>query len=637
MNARAIGCSPRSWYRVDANCGEWAGYAVLEMVPRDARGGAIAPAVHLPVRPGRAASRVVYAPRGCVALSMYWLFPENGIKAVGSEAIRLQKIAPWRAIWQMFRRQSRFVGQASWANSVFVIIASLLSARSLYQRYENAFHHLPRTRVSLRPASSRSGANWPLLRELAWADLLTMRHVDVGDSQWVVVCEPEDRWLAGGIDALKNWQKRHPKAGVIVFDELRRGEQAGTKEPWFKPEWNPDLYYSSAYTGHGVAIRGDLFIRFFGEVANDEWASADELVDAVLVAMLKEYARDFEHLITRCPYLAIEVVADSNAGRFCGQWSSRRRTRLQSLLGTGLCSVESGRLPASWQVSWPLPEPPPLVSLCIPTRNALAVLKPCLESILGGTEYTNIEVLVVDNQSDCPETLNYLAEFPQLDARVRVLRYNAPFNFAAINNYAVAHANGELIGLINNDVSPRHAGWLGEMVRQALRPEIGCVGAKLYYPNGTIQHAGVVLGVGGVAGHAFRFEPGDSAGYQGRLEVVQNYSAVTAACLVVRKSTFLEAGGMDEQLAVNYNDVDFCLKVRSLGYRNLWTPYAELTHHESATRGGTSTPEKTARAERERRLMHQKWGDLLMTDPAYHPALTHVHEDFSLSVEAQKL
>ena len=149
VNARAIGCSPRSWYRVDANCGEWAGYAVLEMVPRDARGGAIGPAVHLPVRPGRAASRVVYAPRGCVALSIYWLLPENGIKAVGSEAIRLQNMAPWRAIWQMFRRQSRFVGQASWANSVFVLIASLLSAQTLYRRYEKTFHHLPRARVCL--------------------------------------------------------------------------------------------------------------------------------------------------------------------------------------------------------------------------------------------------------------------------------------------------------------------------------------------------------------------------------------------------------------------------------------------------------------------------------------------------------
>jgi GT2 family glycosyltransferase len=270
------------------------------------------------------------------------------------------------------------------------------------------------------------------------------------------------------------------------------------------------------------------------------------------------------------------------------------------------------------------------VSLCIPTRNGLAVLKPCLDAILKQTSYPDFEVLVVDNQSDCPATLEYLAALEAGDSRVRVFRYDQPFNFSAINNYAVAHARGEVVGLVNNDIEPRHPEWLTEMVAHAVRPGVGCVGAKLYYPNGRIQHGGVVLGIGGVAGHAFRFEPGDATGYQGRLALAQNYSAVTAACLLVRKSLYQEVGGLDERLAVNYNDVDFCLKVKALGYRNVWTPHAELTHHESYTRGGPVSLKNRKHAEREFRLMRERWGELLDNDPAYHPKLTRVHEDFSL-------
>jgi hypothetical protein len=247
--------------------------------------------------------------------------------------------------------------------------------------------------------------------------------------------------------------------------------------------------------------------------------------------------------------------------------------------------------------------------------------------------------VLVDNGSDDPATLAYLQSLgngshPLLQAghAARVLRYDGPFNYSAINNYAVARAEGELIGLLNNDLEVITPDWLEEMVSQAVRPEIGCVGAMLYYPNDTIQHAGVVLGMGGVAGHAFRHFPRGTHGVFNRARLAQNYSAVTAACLVVRKSIFDEVGGLDERgLAIAFNDIDFCLKVQAAGYRNLWTPFAEFYHYESASRGAEDTSEKMERFRSEIEIMLERWGPLLEQDPAYNPNLTFEFPDFSLA------
>ena len=212
-----------------------------------------------------------------------------------------------------------------------------------------------------------------------------------------------------------------------------------------------------------------------------------------------------------------------------------------------------------------------------------------------------------------------------------MLQWNHPFNYSAINNFGVSESRGEIIGLINNDIEPINADWLGEMVGQVQREEIGCVGAKLYYPNNTVQHAGVILGIGGVAGHAHKYFHRTESGYFSRLMLTQNLSAVTAACLLVRREVFEAVGGLNEaHLAVAFNDVDFCLKVREAGYRNLWTPLAELYHHESVSRGQDDNPEKQARAQREVSYMLETWGEQLTTDPYYNPNLTLVHEDFSL-------
>jgi O-antigen biosynthesis protein len=280
-----------------------------------------------------------------------------------------------------------------------------------------------------------------------------------------------------------------------------------------------------------------------------------------------------------------------------------------------------------------LPAVPPLVSLIIPTKNNVALLRQCIDSILHKTSYANFEILIVDNGSDQSETLDYLKTLTA-HAQIRVIRDNYAFNYSALNNYAVTFAKGEVLALVNDDIEvddAASADWLTEMVSHALRPGVGAVGAKLWYPNHTLQHAGMVL-VGGVARHVHKHLPKGGTGFNGRAVLTQNFSAVTGACLVVKKALFEQVGGLnDQELAVGFNDVDFCLKLVEAGYRNVWTPYAELIHHESATRGQDNSPEKQRRAEKELRYMRKRWGDKLYVDPAYNPNLTDGRDDMSFA------
>jgi GT2 family glycosyltransferase len=280
-----------------------------------------------------------------------------------------------------------------------------------------------------------------------------------------------------------------------------------------------------------------------------------------------------------------------------------------------------------FRVHWPLPEPAPRVSLVVPTRDRPELLRSCVESLLARTDYPDFELLLVDNGSRDPQALALLDAFAAR-AGVRVLRDESPFNYSALNNRAAAMATGSVLALVNNDIEVIDAGWLREMVAQALRPGVGAVGAMLLYPDGRIQHAGVVLGLGGIANHAYVGEPADVGGHGGRARVVQSVSAVTAACLVVRRDLYLAVGGLDEQLAVAFNDIDFCLRLREAGHRNVWTPFARLYHHESATRGSDADGARRERFLGEIALMRERWGALLERDPAYNPNLSLVGRGF---------
>jgi GT2 family glycosyltransferase len=273
-----------------------------------------------------------------------------------------------------------------------------------------------------------------------------------------------------------------------------------------------------------------------------------------------------------------------------------------------------------------------MVSLIIPTKDHYDLLQKCVESILEKTLYPNYEIIILDNQTTCSKALNYL-EALKCNVNITVLSYNHTFNYSAINNYGVKHAKGEIIGLINNDVEVITEGWLSEMVSHAIREEIGAVGAKLFYDDDTVQHAGVILGIGGVAGHSHKFFHKDTFGYFSRLQVVQNYSAVTGAALVVRKALFEAVGGLDEaNLKVAFNDVDLCMKLAQRGYRNLWTPYAQLYHHESKSRGAENSPEKMQRFRSEIKFMKEKYGDRLNSDRYYNVNLTKKSENFGIAV-----
>jgi GT2 family glycosyltransferase len=241
-----------------------------------------------------------------------------------------------------------------------------------------------------------------------------------------------------------------------------------------------------------------------------------------------------------------------------------------------------------------------------------------------------MEILVVDNESQELETLRYFQSL-RGNPRVKILEVPGPFNFSALNNLAVTAAAGEIIGFINNDIEVIEPNWLNEMVGQVVQPGVGAVGAKLLYPDGRIQHAGVIVGLGGVAGHSHKYFPRYDFGYFCRLQLTYNVSCVTAACMLILKKVFQEVHGFDEvNLTVAFNDVDLCLKIREAGYSIVWTPYAELYHHESASRGSDEAPAKVERATQEQEYMKKRWGDLLSTDPYYSPNLTLDDENYAI-------
>ena len=391
--------------------------------------------------------------------------------------------------------------------------------------------------------------------------------------------------------------------------------------PLLKPSWSPDLFYSQDYISGFVAIKRFYLERYSSSLCVDK---GHEVFSFLLDRASELQSKD----VIRLPYI---LAHNLNNRHFFDSTSRYKVIKRHFSHVNDKIKVETA-LNGAYRVKWPLPEVKPKVSLLIPTRDGYSLLKTCISSILEKTDYETYEIIVLNNQSECTETIAYFDEISEIE-NIRVIDYDHPFNYSSINNFGVEHAEGSIVGLINNDIEVISPDWLTEMVSQAYRPEVGCVGAKLYYSNNTIQHAGVISGLGGVAGHSHKHFRRSDAGYMNRLNCVQNLSAVTAAVLIVRKDIYHEVGGLEEEnLKVAFNDVDFCLKVREAGYLNLWTPYAELYHHESVSRGQDDTPEKKARFEKEFRFMKKKWKEKIESDPFYNPHLTHRREDFSLGL-----
>ncbi|OED35521.1 hypothetical protein AB833_30360 [Chromatiales bacterium (ex Bugula neritina AB1)] len=422
----------------------------------------------------------------------------------------------------------------------------------------------------------------------------------------------------------------NPDVKLIYSDEDKINNEGQRVEPHFKPDWNPDLLLAQNYICHLCVIRRDLIEKAGRCRTGYEGAQDHDL----LLRVTKNISPDDVHHIPQILY-HWRITSDSTASSATAKCYSTDSgiAAVSDYLANGAedATVVAGKYPNTYRVIRNLPDPLPLVSIIIPTRDGLEILSQCVHSILTRTHYANYEIIIVDNNSKAQQTHEYFSKIGQRD-NVRIIPYAEEFNYSAINNYAVSQANGTVVTLLNNDVEVISDEWLCEMVANALRPSIGCVGAKLLYKNNMVQHAGVILGIGGVAGHAHKYFDADSAGYFSRLHLTQNMSAVTAACLTVKKSTYEAAGGLNESdLKVAFNDVDFCLRVQALGLRNLWTPYALLYHHESLSRGREDTHEKQVRFSSEALFMQKKWGKSLLSDPAYNRNLTRSREDFSLA------
>ena len=395
--------------------------------------------------------------------------------------------------------------------------------------------------------------------------------------------------------------------------------------PHFRPDWNQELFYSQDYIGECCLFHLPTIRQHINSEELTKITSQYELLLRIL--------ENIEN--GRIGHIAKVLYHQTDANRHLGLNKRIEEEKHRALrshfanLGKKV-TVLVKLLPYIHRINYPLPSNNiPSVSIITPTRDQVHILKRCIKSIVQRTEFSQYEIVVVDNDSKELATKRYL-ETIQDKYGIRIVLYDKPFNFAAINNLAVSSTDKDMICLLNNDIEIISPDWIECMIRYAVQPEIGCVGAKLLYRNGTVQHAGVICGLGDVAGHAHRYLKRDAPGYFGRLQSAQYYSAVTAACLLVRRNVWNEVGGFNEELAVAYNDIDFCLRVKEAGYKNVYTPYAELYHHESLSRGPEDTPEKRERYEREKEYMWEHWQEQLDNDECYNPNLSRLREDFSL-------
>ncbi|WP_290571078.1 glycosyltransferase family 2 protein [Idiomarina sp.] len=442
-------------------------------------------------------------------------------------------------------------------------------------------------------------------------------------------CQQKDSIYSRSFEkVVKSAVTQHTDAKVIYWDHDYLDEYDQRIQPHFKPSWNPDLFRSQDYVGNCFAVKG--------QVLNQIKDSITDSRNLLLVLLSKGLINDSDEDIVHLPAVLQHVKKTKQANDSTSDvleriglitaWAKRKAEFIKN--------IESGLLEGTYKVNYRLnpPAKAPMVSIIIPTKDALNLTKNCINSVLSKSNYEHYEILLVNNQSQQQATLEWLHGIAQ-HPKVNVLNYDKPFNYSAINNFAVSHANGDVICLLNNDTEVISPDWISEMLQHALRPDIGCVGAKLYYPDDTIQHAGVIMGLWGLAGHGHKNFLRYADGYCQRLQCVQNYSAVTAACLMVRKDVYHQVKGLNEQeLTVAFNDVDFCLKVKAAGYRNLWTPYAELYHYESKSRGREDTPEKKQREANEIEYMRQHWHREIENDLHYSVHLTRENENFGFQM-----
>ncbi|MCZ2497389.1 glycosyltransferase [Xylophilus sp. Kf1] len=450
--------------------------------------------------------------------------------------------------------------------------------------------------------------------------------LSLATGDWIALMDHDDLLPEHALFWVVDRINQHPDVRLLYSDEDKVDEAGTRSQPYFKPDWNIDLFRSQNVFCHLGVIRADLMRQVGGFREGFEGAQDYDLILRCIERIEPSQIQHIPRVLYHWRMHAASTAQSGDAKPYAVTAGERALNEHCQRSGIDAVAEHAGH---GYRMRYALPAELPLVTLVIPTRNAHVLLRQCVDSITRLTTYASYEIVVVDNGSDEAESLAYFAELARRPG-FSVIRDDGEFNYSAINNLAVRQARGSVIGLVNNDIEVIAPEWLSEMVSIALQPGVGAVGARLLYPDRRLQHGGVVLGIGGVAGHSHKYLDDWQAGYFSRARLIQSYSAVTAACLVVRKAHYLAVGGLNEkELKVAFNDVDFCLRLREAGLRNVWTPYAELFHHESATRGAEVSPAKQARFNSEVDYMLRRWGPWLSNDPAYNPNLTLIREDFS--------
>lgn len=449
------------------------------------------------------------------------------------------------------------------------------------------------------------------------------------ESDWVAFLDHDDLLAERALFEVAKVVIQQPSVRLIYSDEDKIDEKNNRRDPYFKPDWNYPLCLSHNLITHFAVYHKGMLDEVGGLRAGFDGAQDYDLVLRVIEHIQPSQIFHIPRVLYHWRVHS-QSTAGSGAAKPYAMYAGQQAIN-QHFERIGINAfAEATKF--GYRPRFALPDPAPKVSVIIPTRNAHQLVMQCLKSIWDLTIYPDYEIILVDNGSDDPAALQAFSDACKRYPIMHCIRDDGAFNFARLCNKGVTEASGEVICLLNNDIEVESPGWLEDLVAVACQPNFGAVSGKLLYPDNTIQHAGVILGVGGWAGHAHKGLPRDGLGYVGRAGLMSSFSAVTGACLVVRRDRFLAVNGLDETaFAVACNDVDFCLRLRAEGWQNVYVPWAVLYHHESATRGYEDTQEKKDRFQAEVSRMWSRWGKIMADDPAYNPNLSLVFEDFSLA------
>jgi len=570
--------------------------------------------------------RVVYIPETSPWLDISC---DNDLAVAGELQLSLVKVTAQFAVSRMTRKL--YYASEAHADS------SLLSPPDLYDIYTRRFevvdintqypkwyaHHRNQLQAAVKPTSCAT-KQLTLIRttdEICTIELLKSCSTPflclIGDEVSL-----DDCFMPFVEQALLE----RPELMLLYTDHDVMGADTIHREPCFKPAWNPEMLLGGNYIGQVVVVSRN----FFDVVGMPDLSLGSSCIYDLLLRALPVLEHANVHRLAGVLYSYTKAKSGSDVYFSVGDHDRVVRERYINKHLPQI-SLAPGMITGTQSVMWQLPATEPSVDIIIPSKDKVEMLRTCVESVFEKTRYKNFTITVVDNASVEAATYEYYQSM-RANPRFNLLTYDGDFNYSGMNNYAVEQTHHDILVLLNNDTEVIDNDWLANMVAQAIRPQVGCVGAKLVYANGLIQHAGVIVGLFGMAGHAHRLIDQHGDGYCGRLKVAHNVSAVTAACLAVRRDVYQQVGQLDEvNLKVAYNDVDFCLRVLEAGYQNIWTPHAQLFHYESVSRGSEDTLRKRRRFQAEFAYMQSRWFAEGFSDIAYNPYLARDAEDFSLA------